>query len=361
MPVPQGRDLELTHKQLREWLVGQLPRAEDVRLSALHGPDATGFSNDTLLGDAHWREAGQPRSRGLVFRIKPAGPRVFPEYDLALQYRVMHILGVEGSVPVPRMLWFEEREDILGAPFYVMERVEGRIPTDNPPYHVGGWLTEIAPAERAAIWWSGIETLACIHQLDWKALGFGFLDAPERGATPLEQQLAYYQVYLRWAARGRSQPTIEPALEWLEANRPAEREPVALCWGDARVGNMIFREGRCQAVLDWEMVTLGNPVEDLAWWLFLDRHHSEGVEAPRLPGFPGREETVARYEAWTGSRVRHLHYYEIFAAMRFAVIMVRLAQQMVGYGVLPENSDFETNNIVTRLLAKLLELPPPAA
>ena len=122
---------------------------------------------------------------------------------------------------------------------------------------------------------------------------------------------------------------------------------------------MIFRDRACVAVLDWEMVTLGNPIQDLGWWMFVDRHHSEGLESPRLPGFPERAETIARYEASTGMQVRDLEYYEAFAGFRFGVIMIRLAQQMVDYGVLPEDSDFESNNIVTRLLAKILDLPAP--
>ena len=133
---------------------------------------------------------------------------------------------------------------------------------------------------------------------------------------------------------------------------------MSLVWGDSRIGNMIFRDFRCVAVLDWEMVTLGNPIEDLGWWLFVDRHHSEGLEAPRLPGFPSREQTVARYEERVGRRVENLEYYEIFAGFRFGVIMIRLAQQMVEYGLMPAESDFETNNIVTRLLAKLLDTAP---
>ena len=108
------------------------------------------------------------------------------------------------------------------------------------------------------------------------------------------------------------------------------------------------------------MVTLGNPEQDLAWWLFLDRHHSEGISAPRLPGFPGHDETVARYAELTGRPVEHLRYYEVWAGFRFAVIMMRLAQQMMQYGTLPADSDFETNNTVTRLLARLLDLPAPA-
>ena len=109
------------------------------------------------------------------------------------------------------------------------------------------------------------------------------------------------------------------------------------------------------------MVTLGSPVQDLAWWLFVDRHHSEGIDAPRLPGFPSREQTVTRYTELTGTPIENLEYYEIFAGMRFGVIMIRLAQQMAKYDLLPEDSDFETNNTVTRLLAKLLGLPQPGA
>ena len=101
--------------------------------------------------------------------------------------------------------------------------------------------------------------------------------------------------------------------------------------------------------------------KDLAWNLFLDRHHSEGVETPRLPGFPSREATVERWQQLTGLTAPNLHYYEVYAAFRFGVIMIRIAQQLQHYELLPEDADFETNNIVTRLLAKLLDLPAPAA
>ena len=122
---------------------------------------------------------------------------------------------------------------------------------------------------------------------------------------------------------------------------------------------MIFREERCVAVLDWEMVSLGNPVQDLAWWLFLDWHHSAGFDAPRLDGFPSREATVARWESLTGFSARHLHYYEVFAAMRFAVIMVRVVA-LVREAGLPIPDDYDVNNACTKGLAKLLDLPYPA-
>jgi aminoglycoside phosphotransferase (APT) family kinase protein len=124
---------------------------------------------------------------------------------------------------------------------------------------------------------------------------------------------------------------------------------------------MIFEDFTCRAVLDWEMVTLGDPLQDLGWWLFLDRHHSEGIGVPRLPGFPSREATVARYQELTGTQVDagRLDFYEIFAGFRFAVIMIRLAQLMMHFEILPMESDYETNNLVTKLLASMLDLPPP--
>jgi len=360
MPVPPGRDMDVTCKSLAGWFARVLPDASAIEVSDLSAPGSTGFSNDTLLFDLAWREAdGRARRESLVARIQPTGFRVFPDYDLDLQFRVQSMLaGTE--VPVARMFWQEDDPSVLGAPFYVMERVEGRIPTDNPPYHVGGWVTELRPEEREAMWWSGLDVMSEIHRLDWEALGFGFLDRPDRGATPLVQELANYAAYLEWARRGRSAPICQPALEWLLANQPDEDEPVRLCWGDARIGNMIFRDSRCVAVLDWEMVTLGNPVKDLAWFLFLDEHHSAGMNAPRLAGFPSREATLARWEERTGLSARHVGYYEVHAAFRFSVIMMRLAQSMQHYGFMPEDSTFEIDNIPSRLLASRLDLQPPA-
>ncbi len=349
---PQGRSLDESQTLLTKWLATKLPDATDLTVANLSNPSATGFSSDTLLFDLAWKEQGVARSEGLVVRTEPRGATVFPEYEIAKQYRVMDILRPAG-IPLPRMFWLEEDESILGAPFFVMGRVDGRIPTDSPPYHSGGWVTEISPDERTSIWWSGLEAMAAIHKLDVGALGLDFVDTPVEGRTPLERQLAYYRDFLSWALNGKSHPTCEPALEWLVENQPTD-EPVGLCWGDARIGNMIFDQGKCVAVLDWEMVTLGNPEQDLAWYLFLDRHHSEGINTPRLEGFPSHEETVARYEALTGRTVRHLHYYEIFAAFRFGVIMIRVAEQLIGAGIFPADSDFATNNTVTPFLTRLL-------
>ena len=307
--------------------------------------------------------AGAQRSESLVVRVQPMGFQVFPEYDLALQVRTLELLGAT-DVPVPRVLWFEpEDRSVLGAPFYVMARVAGRVPTDQPPYHAGGWMTEASPAEREAIWWGGIECIAKIHRLDWKALGFGFLEKPELGATAASSASSPTTAATSRGPRAGSRSRrSRPRSPGSRRTRRRTSRPSCL-WGDARIGNIIFDGTRPAAVLDWEMVTLGSPEADLAWAIFLDRHHSEGIETPRLAGFPSYEETVARYESLTGHRVKHLHYYQVFAGFRFAVIFLRIAQQIVHYELMDAAAGrrFELDNTVTRLLAKDLGLPPPAA
>ncbi|MFP6661931.1 MAG: phosphotransferase family protein [Myxococcota bacterium] len=361
MPTPWKRDHEEARRSLARWIAGKIPAARDLRLSELEEPQTSGFSNETLLLTIDYQLGGEARSEDLVVRVQPTGFQVFPSYDMSVQYRAMELLGPT-DVPVPAVRWLETEDlDVLGAPFYVMERVEGRVPSDNPPYHAGGWMTEASPEERRRIWLGGFDCMARIHRLDPVETGFGFLDQPEWGDTPLDRQLNQYKRYLEWAARGRPQPTVETALAWLEKEKPAE-DRSGIQWGDARIGNILFADGgEPRAVLDWEMVTLGSPEADVAWAIFLDRHHSEGLGLPRLEGFPPYDETIAYYEERSGHTVRHLDYYQVFAGFRFAVIMSRIAQQLVHYEVMDEAAglEFETNNTVTRLLASLLDLKPP--
>jgi aminoglycoside phosphotransferase (APT) family kinase protein len=358
MPVPQQRDLEVARHALTAWLRDRLD-ADDVRLSDITGPAFTGFSNETLLFDAEWTAQGEPHRQGMVARVKPTGYTIFLEAGFEEQYRVMEALGHHSDVLVPPVIGYESDESVLGAPFFVMEKIDGRIPEDSPPYHTEGWVTGIAPDDRETMWWSGIEQMAQVHRLDWRALGLDFLDVAARGKAGIEQQLDYYGEYLDWAAEGRPQPVTEAALEWLRANRPQPDGPTGLCWGDSRIGNMIFDDHRCVAVLDWEMVTLGPWEQDLAWWLFLDRHHSDGVGVARLEGFPTHEETVARYEQLMRRPAQHLDYYEVFAGFRFAVVMIRVIAMAVAFELLPSDTDMGTNNIVTTLLARQLGLPSP--
>ncbi|HEY7440766.1 MAG TPA: phosphotransferase family protein [Acidimicrobiia bacterium] len=358
MPIPQQRDPEVTREKLKAWLETKLPAVSHLELSELSGPTSTGFSNDTLLFDASWQEAGRPRRQAFVARVKPSGYQIFPEVDVGMQYRCMELLGNHTEVPVPEMWWREDDESVLGAPFFLMGKLEGHIPTDNPPYSLEGFLFDARPEQQEKLWWSGLEAMARVHQVDWEKLGFEFLLRPEHGAPGLEQQLGYQREYFEWAARGKPQPIAEQTWDWLIANRPST-EQVALCWGDARISNQIFRDFRCVAVLDWEMATIADPVMDLAWWIFLDRHFTEPLGVARLPGFPSYDDTIARWEELTGRQAENFEWYEVFAGFRFAVIMMRVAQMLAEFELMPADSDMETNNLVTQLLAKMLDLEPP--
>jgi aminoglycoside phosphotransferase (APT) family kinase protein len=134
---------------------------------------------------------GAARDAGIVeCRIQPTGFAVFPEYDMRAQYDCLRLLAPTG-IPVPRTFWLEmDDASIVGAPFYVMGRVAGRVPADRPLYTTEGWLKELPPADQARVWWGGIEAMAAIHNLDWRNLGFGFVDKPALGRTGIEQQMA---------------------------------------------------------------------------------------------------------------------------------------------------------------------------
>jgi aminoglycoside phosphotransferase (APT) family kinase protein len=314
-----------------------------------------------LIFDASWTADGARHTEGLVVRVKPTRHTIFMESDFESQYKVMKALAERTDVPMPPMKWYEDDPSALGAPFFVMGLVDGRVPADSPPYTISGWMLEdSSPAERRTLVEDGIDVLARIHSLDWRALGFDFLDKTQYGALGLEQQLAYYERAFEWAAAGRPQPVVEAALEWIRANAPSNQGEITLCWGDARINNQIFGpDHRCRAVLDWEMVTLADPMMDLAWWLFLDRHFHEGCAAPRMEGLPTRDEMVARYESKSGRAAHDLEFYEVFAGLRFGVVMIRIAAMVVEFGLAPPESDMGQNNIVTRLLAGMLGLPAP--
>ena len=358
MPVPDQRDPEITRTRLQDWLGGQLPDARHVDVTAVQTPASNGFSAETLMFEASWDEPdGTARQERLVAKVAPTGFQIFPEPRFAEQFRLLRILSGT-AIPVPPVYWHEPDPAFLGAPFYVMSRIDGDVPTDMPPYHTGGWLTTASPAERESIWWAGVTVLSQVHALDVARLGLDFVDQVSYGPTGLRQRLAYYEHYLDWAYEG-TVPVAQQAFRWLREHRPDEvRDPVLL-WGDSRIGNIIYAGGHAAAVLDWEMATLGQPEEDLAWFLLLDRHHSEGVGAPRLAGFPDADQTIARYERLTGRALAHMDYYEVLSAAKFAVVMARIGQLFIYYDLIPPDNDFPYNNTATQLLARILGLPPP--
>jgi len=346
-PTPLLEDAEGTRRKLEQWFHER--RGHPVTVSSLRIPESSGMSNVTLLFTLHWDENGAAREETCVGRLQPEIARpVFPSYDLAPQYRVMESLQAHSDIPVPPLRGLETDTDLLGVQFYIMEHIPGRIPTDMPPYNMDGWLLqETSEPQRAALWRAAVDTMARFHQLDYKVLGVDDLALP--GQTPLQQQLRYWQDYLDWGLEGQGHPLGQAALDWLTANQPSG-EPVVLCWGDARIGNMIFTESldSVAAVLDWEMAALGNPLQDLAWFNYIDSTFAEGLGMPRLPGLPSYEETVTQWQQATGYDVAAYDYYLLFAAMRYGLIMSRI--------MLATGQDAEVQgNFACQLLRKHLQ------
>jgi len=322
-PTPIVEDSEATRRKLESWLSAY--RDREVSIPELTIPESTGMSNVTLLFDVTWKEGGETLREPLVARLQPEIERpVFPDYDLSLQYEVMDSVRRNSDIPVPELRGLETDKSLLGVQFYFMKHTDGRIPTDMPPYNMDGWLMhETTLEQRSRLWRAAVDTMARFHRLDYHSLGFAKLH--QNGKTPLQQQLDYWQAYHDWALEGQRHEICQPALDWLTANQPQD-EPTVLCWGDSRLGNIIFdRElDGVAAVLDWEMSVLGNPVQDLAWFNYIDSTFAEGLGMPRLEGLPGYEETVAQWEQVSGFSARDYDYYLIFAGMRYGLILSRV-------------------------------------
>ncbi|HQF06502.1 MAG TPA: phosphotransferase [Spirochaetota bacterium] len=347
----------MTH--LVPWLQKRMPGAQHLSISGIQKP-GMGLSNETFLFDLAWEEQGKRITKGMVLRAAPLDHKVFPEYHLNHQFLIMRALR-QSNVPVPEMFWQEEAPEVIGTPFYIMERLSGTMPKDYPSYHGSGVYFDATPEQRSLMWWRALEMLARTNMADWRKLGLDFLGVPQAGTGPIDRQLAYWSRFLDWIKDDPSEsyPVLEKALQWLRDNAYVP-ERVCLCWGDARMGNVLYGEPdfNVVAVLDWEMAFLGDPEADLAWFVFMDWYLSAEYSLPRLPGSPGRDETIRRYEELTGWKVRNFDYNEVFAAMRFGMILISVLKKMKRQGV-PIADDMYHNNCCTRRIADVLGLEAP--
>ena len=343
MARPVDRDLDEVRARLADWTSGRIARNAAVEITDLAMPASTGYSGETFLFRAHWAE-GEQR---LVARLKPTGHSVFNSFEFANEYRAIDALANLTDVPMARTFGYEEDARYFAVPFYVVEQVDGRIPSDNPPYAFGGWPAGEEPAVQEQMWWSGLEAATKIHKADWRALGLQPLDRGP-GQPGADRQRRWLQDYLAWITPNPPK-LVADGLAWLAKNEPPSTDDPALCWGDCRLANQIFRDGNCVAVLDWEMVTIGDPEMDLAWWIYLDRVLSEGLNVARLPGFPGRDETAARYEELSGRSVKHLEWWQMWVAVTFAAVLMRLGQ------LITDAEGFDQDSFAIQFVGRMLD------
>jgi aminoglycoside phosphotransferase (APT) family kinase protein len=358
-PRTSTRDRGELRERLERWLARRFGEAD---VSPLAGPAGNGMSSETLLFDASWREGGARRGAALVARVAPdpAAVPVFPTYDMERQFRVMRALHELGALPVPRVLWCEMDAAPLGAPFFVMERVEGEVPPDIPPYTFGqSWLSKGTPEQLAKLQEGSVGLLAALFRVDRPSERFGFLTSTRPGTTPLRRFVAELRGFYEWvSADGLRSPLIERCFAWLDAHWPAHEGPTVLSWGDARIGNVLYRDFAPAAALDWEMAALGPPELDLAWMITLHRFFDDLTRNAGMPGMPDllkRDDVAASYEKRTGYAPRDLDFYTLLAALRHGIVMFRIARRMAHFGEVqlpPEVDDMIAHRgMLERMLA----------
>jgi aminoglycoside phosphotransferase (APT) family kinase protein len=359
-PQKPVRDPASYEAKLDAWMRGQRPELSGLRVHDVDAPTATGFSNETVFFSISYEEAGATRTQRLVARIEPEGGGLFPiqtpvcEISVGLQHRIMSAVSRSGVAPVPPMLPYEANPTVIGSPFFAMEFVDGVVPADVPRYSQAGFLVdEATPAQREAMVRDGIEKMAALNKLDWKKTGLEWLDIRGQGDPTMADQLRLYRDYVVGALGDRQHPVMMRSLDWLDANVPAAES--GLSWGDARLGNIIWKDYRAAAVVDWEAAALCPPEADIGWWVMFDRMSFDDLGAPRLDGFPTREEMLTWWEELTGRRVgADIHYWEVYAVMRFCAIMIKLGDRFVKAGLGDPDQSPAIHNGVTDALDRLL-------
>jgi len=301
--VPEGVDVD----RLAPWFAAHV---RDATGAPLHAElIAGGRSNLTYVlddGDHAW-----------VLRRPPLGHVVETAHDMRREYRVIEALGGT-DVPVPAVYAFGADESLIGAPFYVMERVDGRVLRTRQDAEA------LPPNEARACSEALVDVLARLHSVDPAAVGLGDFGRPDGF---LARNVARWGK--QWQAnKTRDLPALEEVARRLDDALP-ESGPAGIVHGDYRLDNtMLDRHdaGRIAAVLDWEMSTLGDPLTDLGLLLVywgggeqLAVLTAQGLGD--IPGFLTRDEVVARYAARSGRSITHLDFYVVFAMYKLAIIV----------------------------------------
>ncbi|KXP01439.1 phosphotransferase family protein [Tsukamurella pseudospumae] len=334
-PASSQRSPDEVRVRLQQWFAEREPGAEILDLQL---PEGNGMSSETLLASVRFGDD----ERHLVIRVapRPESDPVFPSYDLPAQFAVMrHVLSY--GVAAPSCLWVEEDPSVIGAPFLVMDRIDGEVPPDVMPYTFGAWRPDSTDADLRELGDASVDVIATIHGVTPPGDG---IPMPEPGETALAAHLRRLRAFYDWAAEGhRRAPVLDRALAWAEDHLPGHADAV-LTWGDARIGNLMYVGNTPVAVLDWEMATVGPCELDLGWFVYLHRFFQDLAELAGLPGLPGflrRQDVERRYADRTGHVPRDMDFYTAYAAIVHGVIMYRIQTRAIDFGasVPPENPD----------------------
>jgi aminoglycoside phosphotransferase (APT) family kinase protein len=359
-----GRDVSTIPTAISEWLSTVMPGGTRPEVTVESGIDSNGMSSETIILTGQWHD-GEAIEQKWVARVAPTAQDVpvFPDYRLDHQYDVIRLVSELTDIPVPTVRWMDITGQVLGSPFFLMDHVAGVVPPDVMPYTFGGnWFADATIEQQRKLQDSTVEILAKLHSIPNAAHIFGFLiDVDPPGPTPLHRHFAWLQDWYRFAVPdvGRS-PLVERALAWLKANFPtaaAEAEPV-LCWGDSRIGNVLYEDFRPVAVLDWEMATVGPRELDVAWIIFAHMVFQEIAGLAGLPGLPEilREDDVrATYRRLTGVELHDLTWFYVYAGVIWCCVFMRTGARRVHFGEIEKPEDVEAMFYHAGLLRRLLE------
>jgi aminoglycoside phosphotransferase (APT) family kinase protein len=299
--TPDGIDRD----GVEEWFEAYVPGA---RLPLSFDRISGGHSNLTYSVE-------DSAGRRWALRRPPLGKRLASAHDMAREHRVITALR-DTAVPVPPVVGLCEDDGVNGAPFYVMEFLEGpvlRAEADAARFP--------DPADRRAIGERVIDTLVDLHSVDPDGVGLGDLGKRE---GQVARQLRRWQG--QWEkSKTRELPLVDEVHDRLAARIP-EQGPATIVHGDYRLDNMILRDsGEVAAVVDWELCTLGDPLTDVG--MLVVYWGEEGDElvplepATQAPGFPSREEVRTRYAERSGRDLGELDFYIALGLWKLAVIL----------------------------------------
>jgi len=358
-----SRDVTTLPTVMSRWLATQLPGAAAPDITVESGVDTNGMSSETIMLTARWTADGAPVEQRWVMRVGPAAEDVpvFPTYRLDHQFEVMRLVGELTDVPVPKVRWLEPTGDVLDRPFFLMDRVDGEVPPDVMPYTFGGnWFADATAEQQRTLQDTTVEVLAKLHAIPNAEQTFAFLDEGSHGDTALHRHFEGVRQWYEFAVpdMGRS-PLLDRALAWLEDNWPDDvaASETVLCWGDSRVGNVLYRDFQPVAVLDWEMVTLGPRELDVSWVIFAHLVFEELAGLAGLPGLPQvlREDDVrASYQKLTGVELGDLHWFYVYAGVMWAIVFMRTGARRVHFGEMEKPENPESLFYHAGLLKKLI-------
>jgi len=360
-----SRDVTTLPTLLADWLATVMPGGIRPDITVESGIDSNGMSSETIILTGRWEENGTPVQQRWVARVAPteADIPVFSSYRMEHQFEVIRLAGELAGIPVPRVRWLESTGEVLGAPFFLMDHVDGVVPPDVMPYTFGNnWFADAPVEKQRELQDATVGVIAALHGIPDAAQAFSFLaDVDPPGDTALRRHFGWLKDWYEFSVPGIGRsPLVERALSWLEDNFPddvAAAEPV-LVWGDSRIGNVLYQDFRPVAVLDWEMATVGPRELDVAWIIFAHMVFQELCGLAGMPGLPDvlREEDVrATYREYSGVEVGDLRWFYIYSGVVWCCVFMRTGARRVHFGELDQPEDVESLFYHRPLLERLLE------